>query len=245
MDNDHHIGERIALQRRQRGLSQTVLAGLVGRSESWLSQVERGQRNVDKLSILIPMAKALRVDLAVLLGEPLDFSHQGGPDLAAVDAIRAAISTYVTLDGEDERDIPDAVTLGAVLVEINSLNQATQYDRAGTLLPLAIRSAELAAEQASNTDQQREALALVARTHQVTAALLSRIGQTDLGWVAADRAINAAKRADDTELLIAGVYRLGQIMLRPGRDEEVFQLAESVLPSTDPGNTRPSMLSLH
>jgi ribosome-binding protein aMBF1 (putative translation factor) len=42
-------GERIAVYRRRRGLSQAALAGLVGRSESWLSQVERGIRSVDRL----------------------------------------------------------------------------------------------------------------------------------------------------------------------------------------------------
>jgi hypothetical protein len=34
------IGRHIALHRRRRGLSQAAVAGLVGRSESWLSQVE-------------------------------------------------------------------------------------------------------------------------------------------------------------------------------------------------------------
>ncbi|WP_428983209.1 helix-turn-helix transcriptional regulator [Phytohabitans maris] len=41
------VGERIAAYRRRRGLSQAALAGLVGRSELWLSQVERGIRSVD------------------------------------------------------------------------------------------------------------------------------------------------------------------------------------------------------
>ncbi|WP_412748154.1 helix-turn-helix domain-containing protein [Krasilnikovia sp. M28-CT-15] len=31
------VGERIAAFRRRRGLSQAALAGLVGRSESWLA----------------------------------------------------------------------------------------------------------------------------------------------------------------------------------------------------------------
>ena len=35
-------GARIARARRRRGLAQSVLAGLADRSESWLSQVERG-----------------------------------------------------------------------------------------------------------------------------------------------------------------------------------------------------------
>lgn len=53
------IGERIAIYRSRRGISQTVLAGLVGRSESWLSQVERGVRSVDRMSVLMEMAMVL------------------------------------------------------------------------------------------------------------------------------------------------------------------------------------------
>jgi transcriptional regulator with XRE-family HTH domain len=49
-------GTRIARARRRRGLSQSVLAGLVGRSESRLSQVERGKRGADSYAVLTRMA---------------------------------------------------------------------------------------------------------------------------------------------------------------------------------------------
>lgn len=49
------MGKRIAAYRRRRGLSQEALAGLIGRSESWLSQVERGLRSVDRLSVLLDL----------------------------------------------------------------------------------------------------------------------------------------------------------------------------------------------
>src|SRR5579863_9217081 len=61
-------GQRIARARRRRGLSQAVLAGLVGRSESWLSQVERGKRGVDSHSVLTRLAEVLRVDIEELTG---------------------------------------------------------------------------------------------------------------------------------------------------------------------------------
>jgi transcriptional regulator with XRE-family HTH domain len=57
-----NTGRRIARARRRRGLSQTVLAGLVGRSESWLSQVERGRRGVDSHAVLTRLAEVLRID---------------------------------------------------------------------------------------------------------------------------------------------------------------------------------------
>ncbi|MFG2110866.1 helix-turn-helix domain-containing protein [Micromonospora chersina] len=65
------IGERIAAYRRRRGLSQAALAGLIGRSESWLSQVERSARSVDRLSVLLDIAKVLHVEVEALTGRPL------------------------------------------------------------------------------------------------------------------------------------------------------------------------------
>jgi transcriptional regulator with XRE-family HTH domain len=56
-------GQRIARARRRRGLSQAALAGLVGRSESWLSQVERGKRGVDSHAVLTRLASILRIDI--------------------------------------------------------------------------------------------------------------------------------------------------------------------------------------
>lgn len=70
-------GERIAAYRRRRGLSQAALAGLVGRSESWLSQVERGVRSVDRLSILLDMAKVLHVEVEALSGRPWQYAPNG------------------------------------------------------------------------------------------------------------------------------------------------------------------------
>ena len=72
------IGQRIAIARRRRGLSQAVLANLIGRSESWLSQVERGIRSVDRLPVLMDLAEVLRVDAESLLGRPWKYAPNGG-----------------------------------------------------------------------------------------------------------------------------------------------------------------------
>lgn len=53
------IGDRIAAYLRRRGLSQVTLAGVAGRSESWLSHVERGQRDVDSLTAIRDLAAEL------------------------------------------------------------------------------------------------------------------------------------------------------------------------------------------
>jgi transcriptional regulator with XRE-family HTH domain len=62
------IGPRLAALRRRRGLGQVAVAGLVGRCESWLPQVERGLREVDGITVLRELARVLRVDLVQLVG---------------------------------------------------------------------------------------------------------------------------------------------------------------------------------
>lgn len=69
-DDETTVGERIAYYRRRRGYSQAVLSGLVGRSEEWLSQLERGARDLDRLSMLVQVAEALKVEPAKLLPGP-------------------------------------------------------------------------------------------------------------------------------------------------------------------------------
>ena len=82
------IGERIRIYRQRRGLSQRELAGLIQRSESWLSQVERGIRSVDKLSVLIDIAKILKVKVETLSGQPFSLAPNGEPELDGMAAIQ-------------------------------------------------------------------------------------------------------------------------------------------------------------
>jgi len=53
------IGDRVAFYRRRRGQSQEVLAGLVGRTEDWLSRVENKKIELDRLSVISRFAEAL------------------------------------------------------------------------------------------------------------------------------------------------------------------------------------------
>src|SRR3954469_23507880 len=87
------IGERVAAYRRRRGLSQVTLAGLVGRSESWLSQVERGRRDIDSLTVIRDLAVALDVGADALIGVDLPAPIVGAGHAATV-AIRDYVDGY-------------------------------------------------------------------------------------------------------------------------------------------------------
>ncbi len=97
-------GQRIARARKRRGLSQAVLTGLVGRSESWLSQVERGKRGVDSHSVLVRLAEVLHVAIHAIsaslrLGDPRTATETGEAlDTAAMPAGLIGRRTQVNLD---------------------------------------------------------------------------------------------------------------------------------------------------
>jgi transcriptional regulator with XRE-family HTH domain len=82
------IGERIAAQRRRRGISQAQLAHRLGRSEQWLSNIERGVRPADRYSLLNSIAGELRVPVTELTGEAPRLLRDPAEQHQAVQEIR-------------------------------------------------------------------------------------------------------------------------------------------------------------
>jgi transcriptional regulator with XRE-family HTH domain len=96
------LGRKIAAERRRRGLSQPELARLLGRSVAWVSQVERGVRKIDRMSVLETVAVALEVPLYELTEDP-----PGAAGLRLV--LSGAYALRAMLDG---RRPPALSTLG-------------------------------------------------------------------------------------------------------------------------------------
>src|SRR5882724_4477852 len=99
-----HIGTRVAYWRRRRGgMAQATLAGLAGVSQSYISQVEAGRKNVERRSTLVALAAALNVTVADLLGQPGDPTDPNRDTVTSlIPSIRAAL---IELE-EDERRPP-------------------------------------------------------------------------------------------------------------------------------------------
>jgi transcriptional regulator with XRE-family HTH domain len=168
-------GQRIARARRRRGLSQAVLAGLVGRSESWLSQVERGKRGVDSHSVLVRLAEVLRVDIEELTGSG-DRDTTGRRAYSAASLIEQAMMGYGAGGPLDGGEGPGReVGLNFLRAQARSAYQAyqaTRYDAVGHILPGLIRAAEVAARSAGSASPA--AYAVRSRVYDTAAALLSR-----------------------------------------------------------------------
>jgi transcriptional regulator with XRE-family HTH domain len=100
MTLDFPIGERIRSCRRQRGMNQAVLAGLVGRSERWMVEVEGGDSDL-RVSDLIQLARALKIQPADLLTGNCPPPAETFEALQRDIARRAAAGEDVPYDSED------------------------------------------------------------------------------------------------------------------------------------------------
>src|SRR5258708_4229974 len=88
------IGERIAIARRRRGMTQAQLAGQLGRSAQWLSMIERGVRRADRYSILVPIADVLSVRVAELTRDVRVEASRPDVQHEAAQAVRLALSGH-------------------------------------------------------------------------------------------------------------------------------------------------------
>jgi transcriptional regulator with XRE-family HTH domain len=226
------IGERIALLRRRRGLSQGKLAGLVGRSESWLSQVERGARPIERLGILGELARVLDVPVSELTGTPPAVVRGPAEQHTAVEKIRLALSAFdfltLVLRPETEASVPepDLAVMGEQVNQAWRLTHASDYTNLVPLLSALLAEGERAAHSSSG-ERRKEVFELLARTYHAVSAVMAKLGETELTWVAAERSIMAAERADSPLLEMAGVYRLAQGFVSGWRLDQAERVAAS------------------
>ena len=239
------LGRRIAAERRRRGLSQPELAGMIDRSVAWVSQVERGVRKVDRMSVLETVATALDIPLAELAAEaPVVAAVTEEPPGAA--GLRLVLSgAYALRAMLDGRRAPAVSTLRTRVRKAWELTHAGRYDELTDLLGGLVPDLETAARMVPG-DKRAEAFELLATAYQACSAELAKIGEPDAAWIAADRAMAAAERAGNPMLVAAGAFRLVFVFIAArhyDQAEETARTAAAALwPKADEGD--PQAMSL-
>jgi transcriptional regulator with XRE-family HTH domain len=249
------FGARVALFRRRKGLSQRALARAVGRSESWMSQVERDIIPVGRLSVLHRLADALDVSIYDLEPAGLDPPPETPAERAdrapveALDGLRSVIVGHPDLggllstgDGGALEDVDTAELARSVdeawaaarrwaLVELGQRLAAVIPD-----LEAAARAPRAASAGTAGTDgtDGTELSLLLARAYRAAATAFTFAGEADAAWVAADRAMAAAESAGDRLGVVAGLYRMAHAFVRDGRFEPAERALDAALDALGP-----------
>jgi transcriptional regulator with XRE-family HTH domain len=218
------IGERTAAYRRRRGMSQAALAGLVGRSESWLSQVERGIRSVDSLTVILDLSRVLRVEPEKLIGRPWQYAPNGDPAQGGVESIRGFFTAYADLLHEGDWTSADLVGLRRSVGEAHRTYQAANYQQVIHQLPTMLAAADHAVRSGGGAAQRDLALDYVS-AYVVAAKLLTKVGATDLAIIAADRAATKAIEADSMIARGMAAYQVVCALSRADLSDQAEHLA--------------------
>lgn len=225
------IGERVAWYRRRRGMSQEVLAGLVGRTGEWLRKAENNRAELDRLSVIRRLADALDVALGDLIGEPtlLDWTADSGT--STIPALRAALMDYRQLTPilsapAADAEPPQLDELARELRTVFDAYQDSRFGFAAGRAPLLLADALLAARQYEHDDRIR-AHELLALSYQAAASVLTKLGEADLAWMAAERGLAAAQETGNPAITGSLFRSVAFALLSTGRHEPATRLTDA------------------
>ncbi|WP_223776965.1 transcriptional regulator [Streptomyces sp. 135] len=219
---DLPIGDRIRHYRG--GRRQDAVAGLVGISPDYLSQIERGLK-MPSLPILYALAQELGVPTAALLSE------QPPTEEESADTAEAAVGRALLGYG------PPFSAGPATAVELRDRVEAAwqfwqtagdRFTQAAQTLPVLVADVERtvrAARAGADPAERRGVLRVAADLYCLLRSYLRRTGRVDLATIAADRAMRAAEDADDPLRIATAQWNLGHVLLAAGQPAEAEELA--------------------
>ncbi|WP_433345637.1 helix-turn-helix domain-containing protein [Micromonospora sp. CA-111912] len=222
-------------------MSQQVFADRLGKSKSWVDKVERGVRSLDKVSTLRDIAVALRIDTAVLLGRDVQSAVEA-ERVEGVERIREALSTYEIALG---RPAARRVVLPADRLARDVEHAWVMFQHARYPQVMAVVPGLLAGVQRVVADDSGWGRPLLVAVYRVAASLLVKLGEVELGWLTADRAMAAA--TGDPVSVAAAAVQLGQVLRASGRARAALSATLAAayrIAPPDPDGGTPGALSL-
>ncbi|MFE3618037.1 helix-turn-helix domain-containing protein [Streptomyces anulatus] len=230
MTDSMTIGERVAWYRRRRGLSQRVLADMVGRTEDWLNKIENNRIQLDRISVIQNLAKQLDVSIGDLLAEPtlVDNSQVGGKP--TIPALRDALTSYSQLmpfSRQEPAEVQPIPQLAGRLQAVWDAYQSSRFAYVSASLPALITDLDVARRN-SRSDESERALRLLASAYHAAATVLTKVGEVDLAWVAAQRGFDIAERVGEPVIWLSLARSVTHVTMSTGRHKDAAALVGQV-----------------
>lgn len=233
-------------------MSQRELAAAMGRSESWVSQIERGVQPLERLPVRQALADVLGVaQHDIWPGSAVASQPEEQPKSNDLDGVRVVLSGHPALGSLFNQTRPEAAPaiagFRAQVDEVWQLAHASSYAELSERLSILLPEIEMAVRRAP-AGNQAELHALRARIYQAAAASFARQDESDAAWVAADRALQAAELAGQPLEVVAGLFRMAHAFIRQRRTDQAAHAASSAVavlsPRCEAPDSPPEELSL-
>jgi tetratricopeptide (TPR) repeat protein len=203
-----------------------------GVSPIWISQVERGVRAPDSLRCLIPVAKVLRVDPMLLLGDASEAGDRGGGTDGGVDELVAALRRSQPVRAAE----PNLENIAQRLGDAERLQRQCHYGQVGSMVAALIADIDAAVSVYEHTGQEMVAHAWLSHAYRIAAQTLLRAGEEhSVRWIAADRSWAAARRTGDPMVEAFAAHCRSLVFSYHGWAAEATEAAVAALDRLPPG----------
>jgi transcriptional regulator with XRE-family HTH domain len=237
------IGRRVAYWRNRRKMSQQVFADRLGKSKSWVDKVERGVRRLDRFSVIYEIADVLQLDSQMLLGkDPVRRPDSVNcVDQVEVAEIRAALERYDQISAffYAPPEPPPLVEVRKSVAHAWDTFQHAKYGVLARTLPKLLRDGQ-AADAAYEGEEGRDAAHLLGQVYQIASSSLRKLGEHDLAWLAADRAIAVCQRAGDELLAGVATIRVSNALVSLGRFRPALEVNVNIANRMAPCDAKPA-----
>lgn len=181
--------------------------------------------------MLTELASILRVPLGDLIGQSALMEDEKQQD--DVPAVRDALMSPRRLSRllfgpEADVQLPTPTPTAVRVEKARGDYQAGRLGSVIAALPALLQCAQQLEDRAARREADRhDCWSVSARTHHLAATTLAKIGESDISWLAAERAMQAADASDDP-LVLASAARSGtHALLANGRYEAAMELGHA------------------
>ena len=227
------LGERLAVRRRQHGLSRKVVANLVGRSEEWLRQVERGHRELDSITVLRRLSQVLHIrDIGDFLGWDSGVVAKAPVTSSLTAELRAVLLDTPGLCPATPVVVAPLPRLHADLERADDIwrRSPRRYAELAATLPTLLRHGRAAWR---GGDRSPELRTILLRSYGLARLHAHRLGDEHLAWVAAEQCVAVAEQSDrPLDRAITAVHRVA-CMRAMNYQAEARRLAVDVAATLD------------
>ncbi|MFE4973072.1 helix-turn-helix domain-containing protein [Kitasatospora sp. NPDC056651] len=229
------VGRRIQYYRERAGKSRPVLAALLGRSPSWLKQVESGALLPPRLPMLVRIAQHLGIDdLSLLTGEAsMPTALYSGVEHGALDAVRRAVDGMPL--GLVDGPAPNLDHLAVQLANAwrTRMTRGDHRTALAELLPSLVSAASSAVSHPDCADRRR-AEVMYASALNLTQMYTAFQGDGNLVWRVAERALATARASGDPLAIGQACWFLVEAFRKSGQWDSAQLLTEDALRLLDP-----------
>lgn len=238
-------GQRVAYYRRRRGISQAVLADLVGKTTSWVEKIEAGRMPLDVLSNIAALARALDISVYELLPDDIadvDAVTRG----RSVPALRELVLSYrfvnPRLSGAQAAPV-ELPALKAIVADIWQAYQAARFGYVVARLQHALPIAGVTVAQAKPPADE-EARTQLAYLYQVACSVLTKLGELDLAMLCADKGDSVIQGVDDLAAQISLQRTIAHALLSNAQYGDALAVIDDAVRRVPHGRLDPRVLSV-